>query len=183
MKIRTTAVIAAGIAMLAGPTSASAGDFFVGGSIGKASLNEDFDGLVVDDDSTAFRIVGGWQFNDYFALEAGYHDFGDFTQDFVDGGDTTRVSLSADGFTFGAAGSLPLGDRFALTGRVGAFFWNGSAEINDISQAKPEDNNLFLGLGASVDLTDHFLLTADWTRYELEDATSGVFSVGVRYQF
>ena len=181
MKIRLTAITFATTLLLA--ASASAGEFFVGGSIGKASLSEDFDGLVIDDNSTSYRIVAGWQFNKYFSLEGGYHDFGDFTQDFDDGDGTSTARLSADGFTFAAAGAVPIGDRFAITGRAGAFFWNGSAEINNVSQATPEDNNLFLGLGVSYDVGKRLTLTGDWTRYELDSATSGVFSLGLRYQF
>jgi len=183
MKIRKMAAAAASLVLLAGPISAQAGGFFVGGSIGKADLNEDFDGLVVDDNSTAFRVVAGWRFNDYFALEGGYHDFGDFEQDFDNAGVPGTAKLSADGFTLGLQGSVPLGEKFALTGRAGMFFWNGTAEINDVSQASPEDTNLYLGAGVSFELSKRLQLTGDWTRYELESAASGVFSVGLQFQF
>ena len=183
MKIRQYAAVAVSFMLLAGPISAQAGGFFVGGSIGNASLDEDFDGLVVDDNSTAFRVVAGWRFNDYFAVEGGYHDFGDFEQTFDDAGVPSTVSLSADGFTLGATGAIPVSERFALTGRAGMFFWNGNAEINDVSQATPEDSNLFLGAGVKYNVSNRFALTGDWTRYELEDAVSGVFSVGLQYEF
>ena len=183
MKIRQNAAVAASLMLLAGPISAQAGGFFVGGSVGNANLNEDFDGLVVDDNSTSFRVVAGWRFNDYFALEGGYHNFGDFEQVFNDAGGQSTATLSADGFTLGATGSVPVSERFALTGRAGMFFWNGTAEINNVSQATPEDSNLFLGAGVSFAVSKRFQLTADWTRYELESAVSGVFSVGLQYQF
>ena len=183
MKIRQNAAAAVSLMLLAGPISVQAGGFFVGGSVGKASLNEDFDGLVVDDNSTSFRLVAGWRFNDYFALEGGYHDFGDFEQAFDDGGGLSTAKLSADGFTFGAIGSIPVSERFSLTGRAGMFFWNGTAEVNNVSQATPEDTNLYLGAGVRFDLGKRLQLTGDWTRYELESAVSGVFSVGLQYQF
>jgi OOP family OmpA-OmpF porin len=183
MNIRQHAALAASLILLVGPIGAQAGGFYVGASIGDASLDEDFDGLNVDDNSMAFRIFAGWRFNDYFALEGGYHDFGDFEQAFDDGGGSSIANLSADGFTLGGAGSLPLNDRFSLTGRAGMFFWNGSAEINNVSQATPEDSNLYLGAGVSFNVSESFQLTADWTRYELDNAVSGVFSVGMQYQF
>ena len=183
MNIRPHAATAASILLCAASMSAHAGGFFIGGSIGKASLNDDFDGLVVDDSTTAYRIVGGWRFNDYFALEGGYHDFGDFEQEFDDNGTTSVAKLSADGFTLGASGALPLGERFALTGRAGMFFWNGTAEINNVSQATPEDKNLYLGAGVRFNVTEKFRLTGDWTRYELESTPSNVYSIGLEYQF
>lgn len=184
MNTTIPAAVALLLALILGPLQASADNgFFVGANIGSASLNEDFDGLTVDDDSLSFRIVGGWRFNRYFALEGGYHDFGDFERDLDIDGVPGQVKLSADGFTMAAAGSIPIGEIFALQGRAGMFFWNGSAEINNVTQATPEDSNLFLGLGASVDVSDSFMLTGDWTRYELESAVSDVYSVGFQYQF
>ena len=183
MKIRKDAAMAALLLLLAGPISAQAGGFYVGASIGQAELSEDFDGFAVDEDSTAYRVVAGWSFNDYFALEGGYHNFGDFEQEFDDLGTPVTVSLSADGFTLGAVGTVPLTDRFSLMGRAGWYFWDGDAEINNVTEATPEDTNLYLGAGVTFDITERFQLTGDWTRYELEDVTSNVISVGVQFRF
>ena len=164
------------------PAYAEAG-LAIGGSLGTASLSEDFDGLGVDTDSTAFRLTVGWQFNEYVALEAGYHNFGHFKQTVDMAGAPVEVRLKADGFTLGANGTLPIGDRFALLGRAGAFFWDGDADINGVSQARPEDTNLFLGVGLAWHLTEKLDLVGDWTRYELEDTESDVVSIGLRYTF
>jgi OOP family OmpA-OmpF porin len=183
MKPGQTAAVAVSLMLFSLPIDAYAGDFYLGASIGYATLNEDFDGLHVDDNSTAFRMFAGWSFNDYFSLEGGYHNFGDFEQTFDDVGGPSTAKLSADGFTFGATGRVPVSERIALTGRAGMFFWDGTAEINDVSQATPSDSNLYLGAGASFDVSRNFQLTGDWTRYELESTTSGVFSVGFQYRF
>lgn len=176
------AVIISSIVLLPNVGCADAG-FIVGASIGSASLDENFDGLTVDTDSTAYRGWAGWRFNENFSIEAGYHDFGDFEQQLDINGTATEVSLSADGFTFGVAGSLPISARFALTGRLGMFFWDGAAEINNFSQASPEDSNLYFGAGASYALTSRLAVTGDWSRYDLEDAQSNVLSVGFQYWF
>ena len=183
MKIQHYAAVAAFLLLFGLPLSAQADGLYVGASIGNASLDDDFDGLNIDTDTTAFRIVAGWRFNDYFALEGGYHDFGDFEQSVNILGNPATVSLSADGFMFGAVGSIPFSERFSLIGRAGMFFWNGNAEINAISQATPEDNNLYLGAGLRFQVSKKVQLTGDWTHYELEDSDSGVISVGLQYQF
>jgi hypothetical protein len=183
MKIRQNAAVAVSIILLAGPVNVYAGDFYLGAGVGNATLDEDFDGLNVDDNSPAYRIVAGWRFNVYFSVEGGYHDFGDFEQTINDVGGPITAKLSADGFMFGATGRVPVSERFALTGRAGMFFWNGSAEINNVSQATPEDSNLYLGAGVSFEASKKLQLTVDWTRYELESAASGVFSVGLQYHF
>jgi OOP family OmpA-OmpF porin len=180
---RTAAVVAVITIALSPLTAIADSGFFLGGAFGSASLNEDFDGLTVDSSTTSIRLVAGWRFNDYFAFEGGYHSFGDF-EDTVDiGGIPTDVSVKADGWTLGGVGSIPIGDQFSLFGRVGAFFWDGDAEVNNITVATPEDSNLFLGAGADYAFTEKFSLTGDWTRYELEDAASSVFSIGFQYRF
>ena len=63
------------------------------------------------------------------------------------------------------------------------FFWDGDADINNVSQATPEDTNIFIGAGADYAFTEQFSVTGDWTRYELEEVSSGVFSIGFQYRF
>ena len=78
---------------------------------------------------------------------------------------------------------IPIRDKFALFGRAGAFFWDGDAEINNVSQARPEDTNPYFGGGVNYALTENISLLGDWTRYELEDTQSEVFALGFTYRF
>ncbi len=182
MKIQHIAALAVFLLLFALPANAGGNGPFIGVSIGSASL-DDFDGLTIDDSGTALRIVAGWRFNEYFGLEGGYHNFGDVEQTFTVDGNELNVALSADGFTLGAVGNIPLSERFSLMGRAGMFFWDGNAEINNVSQATPEDSNPFFGAGVNFQLSQKLQLTGDWTRYELEGSASKVFSVGLQYRF
>ena len=96
MKLLNKAAIAATTLLALSPLTALAdGGFYVGGSVGSSSLSNDFDGFEVDTDSTAFRLIAGWEFNDFFSLEGGYHNFGELEQSFVDDGDPIDISLKA----------------------------------------------------------------------------------------
>lgn len=181
--IRRVSLTLASAAMLLPGVAAADGGIYVGAGLGSANLSDDFDGLTIDADATAFRLFAGWRINDYVAVEGGYQDFGDFEQTIDFAGSRATASLSADGFFAGADGALPLSDRFALTGRLGMFFWDGNAEINAVSQASPEDSNLYYGVGGRFELTPRLALTGDWSRYELEDTDSRLISVGLRYGF
>lgn len=184
MKRNTTAIIASLALFALMPMTAFADNgFFLGGSIGASTLDDDFDGLGVDTDSTSFRLTAGWQLNDFLSLEAGYHNFGIFEERLDIGGVMTDISMKADGFTLGATGNIPLGGKFSMFGRAGAFFWDGDAKINDISVATPEDTNLFYGAGADFKVSENFSLLGDWTRYELEDTHSDVISFGFKFRF
>jgi OOP family OmpA-OmpF porin len=164
--------------------NAAAGEgFYLSASIGSANLDDDFDGLSIDDDTTAYRFTAGWQANRYLGLEAGYQNFGDFEQNFSLNGVTGKAKLSADGYTLGVAGRYPLGEKFEVIARAGAFFWDGEAEINSVSQADPGDTNPWFSAGLGYRFTEAFSATADWTRYELEDTESDVYAIGVQYRF
>lgn len=182
--MNTKLILAAALLIVVVPASALADNgLFLAASVGSADLNENFDGFDVDSSSTAYRLTVGWQFNDYFALEGGYNNFGDFEQSFDIDGAPVDVSLTADGFTLGATGNLPLGERWILSARAGAFFWDGDASINNVSAATPEDANIYLGIGAGFKVTEHLSLTIDGSRYDLDGAESAVLSAGLKYKF
>jgi OOP family OmpA-OmpF porin len=182
--MKTQSILAAVAIAALTPSIASADNgLFVAASVGSAELSDSFDGFDVDADSTAYRFTVGWRFNDYFAVDGGYHNFGRFDQTFDDAGTPTSVSLKADGFTLGGVASLPLSDRFSLFARAGAFFWDGDAEINNVSAAKPEDTNLYYGAGARLALTERLSATVDGSRYDLDGTSSNVLSVGVDFRF
>jgi OOP family OmpA-OmpF porin len=174
---------AVAVAALLPSIAAAESGFYVAGSVGRAELSEDFDGFDVDADSTAYRFTAGWRFNDYLAVEGGYQNFGRFEQTFDDAGTPVLLSLKADGFTVGGIGSLPISDKFSLFARAGAFFWDGDAEINNVSAAQPEDTNFYFGAGAKLGLTERLSVTADGSRYDLDGTSSTIFSVGLDYRF
>ena len=182
--MKTQSILAAvAIAALTPMTALADEGFFVAASVGSAELSESFDGFDVDTDSTAYRITVGWRFNDYIAVDAGYHNFGRFDQTFDVAGTPTSVSLKADGFTLGGVGSLPLNDRVSLFARAGAFFWDGDAEINSLTVATPEDINIYFGVGARFGLTERLSATVDGSRYDLDGTSSTVLSVGLDFRF
>lgn len=176
--------LAATAMALALPAAAMADSgLYFGGSIGSASLDSGFDEFVVDDSSTAYRVTLGWQFSDFLAIEAGYHDFGTFEDSFTTGGEPLDLRLEADGYMLGGTASLPLAGSLWLYGRAGAFIWDADANVNSITEARPEDTNPYYGGGAKVSLTDRLDLVGDWTRFELKDTNSDVISLGFTYRF
>lgn len=182
MKFRSLPIAAALILSLPGSSLADSG-FFIAASVGSARLSDDFDGFDIDSSSTAYRLTAGWRFNEYLALEGGYHNFGRFDQTIDFEGSPAEVTLKADGFTLGGIGNLSLDERWSLFARFGAFFWDGDADLNNVSAATPEDTNLYLGAGARFALNEQLSLTADGSQYQLDDTSSSVLSVGIDLRF
>ncbi len=176
MKLKAIRVAGLAALSLAAPGLAAAdGGLFIGGSIGSTTIDENFDGALLDDNATAFRLVTGYQFSDMLGLEIGYQEFGEF--------DELQTTISADGWTAGATLDLPLGDRFSLFGRAGYFFWDADVVVDGFSIDVPGDENPYYGAGARVNLSRNFSLIGDWSRFELDDLDTDVISLGFQYRF
>ncbi len=170
------------VAMVPFAASAESGLYF-GGSIGSATLKDTIGSFDIDADSNPYRLTVGLQFNDFFAIEGGYQNFGTFEDRYTFSGQPVDIALEADGITLGAAGSLPVSETFSLFGRAGAFFWDSDALIDSIRQPSENDTNVYFGGGGTVSISERLKLVGDWTRYELESTESDVISLGFTYRF
>ncbi len=171
-----------------GAAQASDPGFYVAGSVGQASVDETIDSTFsIDDEDTSFSLSAGYSFNDYFAVEGGYIDFGEVSDSFSIAGVTGKVKAEADGWDLALVGSLPVSEKFSLTGRAGYLFWD--ADIKATATGLPsisdneDGNDLFYGVGAEYRFTNQWSLTGGWDRYELDDVDFDNLHVGVRYRF
>jgi len=166
------------------PLAAQAGpEGYVGASIGNARLDDNFGGFLIDTDTNAYNFIGGNQFNENFGIEAGYLNFGDFTQSVDLGGLLSRTDITGDGWTLGATLALPLTNNLSLFGKGGVFYWDADISIDGFSIDTPGDDNPYYGAGLKVDLGDRFSLTGDWTVYEFDVVETDVISIGFNYRF
>lgn len=95
--------------------------FGIGGSRVQVEIDD-----VLDDRTSGWSIFGGFEFNRFLAIEAGYLDAGEVKEEIVAGG-----VLAADNTAFfgSVLGSLPLGDSAAsLFGRAGMLSWKSDQE-------------------------------------------------------
>ncbi len=134
---------------------------------------------LLDDADTAWKLNGGYRLGSYFALEAGYIDLGD-TTDNVAGID---LSSSQDGFAGYLVGLLPLGDALALFGKLGAFAHDVDLDFGG-DKATESGTELAYGGGLRYDFANGLGLLGEWERFD--DAAGGdfdLFSVGLSYTF
>ncbi len=156
----------------------------------------------LDDADTGFGIGGGYQLNDYFAVEFGYVDLGSLsyrgTGTVTDGVQPAAIEAnlgnSADGSVVSALGILPIGERFTVFGRAGLSLMNakGTARItvdgvSDSASQSSQKSDLVIGAGAEYALTRHFAVRLAWDRYMdvatenvLGDTDADFYSLGVR---
>lgn len=168
----TTAGLVAALAMV-GPAAAQ---LYLGAHIGQAEYKEGCLGTgECDDADTAWKILGGFQFNKFFAVELGYYDLGQAS--------SGNSKVEAEAFELVAVGSFPLTDRFSVYGKIGGY--QGKLEGAGFDE---DSTDLTYAIGARWDFTKRLGVRAEWQRYEglgggnLETDID-VFSIGLLFSF
>lgn len=161
--------------LAAAPASAVDNGFYLGGSVGGASVEITEDNLKFDESDFAWKIYGGYQLAQFLALEAAYRDFGkpDGT---VQG---FPVEVDPSGFDVSVLAGLPLGPVYVF-GKVGALFWD--ADVNfDGDTGSDDGTDVGVGIGASIDLA-RVRLRGEIEYFDVEDGVY-MYTVGGAWLF
>jgi OmpA-OmpF porin, OOP family len=166
------------IAVLAGAAAfgAQAADkgFYAGAGVGQVYVDEGN----YDDDDTAFSLFGGYQFNRYFGLEAGYADFGKLEPR------GNGADLEASSVYLTAVGTVPITDKFSAYAKAGLQRWDLDRAIPSlVGNADDSGTDATYGVGVQYRFTDHVALRGEYSRFEIEDTDLDLAQVQVRYDF
>jgi OOP family OmpA-OmpF porin len=177
----------------AGPAAAQQTGLYAGGSIGFSQFKDICDvvvsGVSCDDDDTAWRGFGGYQFNPYFALELGFANLGATTGS----GSVGSFSVEAkEAWDLSGIFTIPVATRMAVLLRIGAHRTRTTIDeqgpaFGTAHEAKT-GSSLTYGLGAEY-LLGKLGVRAEWQRYDNIDGGQrgetdvDVFSVGLLFRF
>jgi OmpA-OmpF porin, OOP family len=154
--------------------------FYAGAGLGQATI--EIDGGF-DADDTAFKIFGGYNINQNFAVELAYFDGGSAEQSVVGG----SVDVSTDGLIVSALGRVPVGDAFSLFGKLG--FASYDAQIDGrvgnqvVASESGSDEDLAYGIGGAFNLGPSFELRAEYEAISISDGDFTILSVSGLYKF
>jgi OOP family OmpA-OmpF porin len=188
-KVLLTLVIAVA---LAAPAAATETGFYIGGGFGISSLDvSDFNPEVADlafeQDNFGVKLFAGYRFFKYFAVEAGYTDFGNVMV--WEGGNLEFYEEGNVGISMWsgyAVGLIPVGDKVDFFGKLGYASWDldnrftSGGETEDLSTS---GSDLAWGLGINFRFKKLGIrVEGDWLK--IPD-TGGVFllSVSLMYNF
>jgi OOP family OmpA-OmpF porin len=161
------------------------------GLAGTTSPPADFVEVDKKKQSTGLKTFVGYSFNRNFALEAGYAYLGKSNAN-MDGRVTTGgVSNAVSNFGLiykmssvflDGVGTLPIGDKWSLFGRVGLGYNRVTTDGNGsnggsmpLTLGGSSDDrvshkvNVKFGAGAGYDFTSTFGVRAEWERYRMKD--------------
>lgn len=183
--------------------------WYLGASVGESRAEMDDDAIVnglrnagfstaaidLEDQDTGLKVLGGYSFNRYFAVEGSYNDLGDFSFDTrLLPTATQQGEASIRGFAVDLVGTLPLRGKLSAFGRVGI---NNLEIKQSFSSAMPAGSftnrsdrgtNAKYGIGLNYQFTDRFALRAEAEHFRIDDnsVTSdrvNLYSVGFVYRF
>ncbi|WP_025819621.1 OmpA family protein [Shewanella marina] len=171
MKSTLKVVVLASLLPLAAQASDGLSPWYVGAGLGVNDYEPNCDQKTMlvcgEDDPYAWGVFGGYLFNDYFGIEAGYRNLGravwtDYSNKLND--------VGVKGPTLGLVAFWPFAERWSLSAEAGAINYiisnnkqRGSEYYSDSGVAP------YFGAGIGYDITDNLKLQAKYRRYESLD--------------
>ena len=180
------------IAATALPALAQDSYFYGGAALGQSRARIDADrisagllglglnttSMARDEKDTAYKLFGGYQFNRYFGLEAGYFNLGEFSfTATTQPAGTLDGRIRVQGLNLDLVGTLPLTERLSAIGRVGAqhaqtrdrFSGSGAVYVLNPNPSERATNAKF-GIGLQYEVSRSFFVRAEAERYRINDA-------------
>lgn len=144
-----------------------------------------------------WRVQLGYQFNPYFAMEAGYIDFGKVGYAASYAGGSATGTVKAGGFDVAALGMVPVSQSVSVFGKVGVAVARVKSDLVATGAPAAANANLtstsaapILGVGVSYKLTDHVDLRTEFDHVSNLGKSSStgkmsanMFSIGAAYHF
>jgi len=210
--IRTLAIAATclGASVIAAPASAQ---WYAGGNAGRSQIQYNGGQLATDlsihgitgtgsinNSDLGFKLFGGYQLNDTFAVEAGYVNLGKFgltgsySRPLPAG--TFTGDLKSQGVNVDLVGSVGMGDQLSVYGRIGGAYLNtkasaaaSTASFVGYSNATKDQIVADLGVGFQFEVSKGFAARLEWQHFfQVGDSTTGrtdidLFSLGLVRKF
>ena len=144
----------------------------------------DIDADLVDEDADAYKILIGYEYPQFWGLEVGYLSLGEYEFGEGIGEEDPLGKVESSGWTAALTGRFPIGDSFAIFGKVGYFFWE--TDVRAVSSAWDlvgSGEDLFYGAGVQLRFAKYFSILGEYERFEAEELQSDLFSLGLRIGF
>lgn len=180
----------------------NAGHFYGGAGVGQAQSKIDDDrinaalinagatstSITHDQQDATYKVFGGYQFNPYFGMEAGYFNLGEFgfksTTTTPTGTLDGRIKLT--GMNIDMVGTLPINDQLSLLGRFGihnarardSFTTTGGLVVNN-PNPEVKETNYKAGFGFSYKFSQSMSLRGELERYRINDAVGNKGDINV----
>ncbi|MCR9907718.1 porin [Vibrio campbellii] len=134
--------------------------FYLGGRLGWGYFQDACDTNASDcnDDTFGGGVYAGYQFNDWFALEAGVTDYGKSKADYESG----SVSANTNGAELSAKLSHRLSSNWTLFSRIGASYQDIEKRSDWEAEQSSQDWNTLVAVGMDYRLSQRWSLRGEY---------------------
>lgn len=162
-------------------TTAIAGSdsgLYIGGSVGNADLDYSHNANNFDDNDSAYKVFGGYNFGLVpfldIAAEISYNNFGEASVNIANSSvDATAITAAGIvGFKLGPVG---------LFGKAGIADWDSDTRLSDIKDSE-SGTDAFYGLGTKIQFGS-FGVRAEYERFDFDHVDINLYTVGASYTF
>jgi len=152
---------------------------------------------VIDDVDFGWKVFGGYQFHEYFALEAIYVDLGEVSStispivpvgspaQFVADAATVHP-YSVNGVALAGVLTWPVNDNIMVFGKFGGFRWDADVKVwcsTCLGTTTADGWDWMGGAGAEYDFTNDVGVRLEWEHYATDRDDVELFSGSVLYRF
>lgn len=163
-------------------TSAGARGLYFGAGIGNTFFSDEIDDAVdevqeIDENSTSWKIFGGYNMISFLGVEGGYRDFGEIKYNLKGQAHTSSVN----GWDISAMGrfTIAIVDVF---GKAGAMFWESEYQVDELG-GDDSGTDFLWGIGAGVHLGP-IGVRVEWESLEVSGPTNlSMVSLGATLGF
>lgn len=150
------------------------GKGYVGASVGYTNMDDSFEGSPdIEDNDFGWKVLGGYNVNQYFGAQAGYTDLGKFS--------SLDATWEPSGFFVDGVGYYPIQPQIDAFAKLGVFFWDADGRLG-VTDASENGTDLVWGFGGRWAFNEQIGVIAEYERFDA-DAAVGLWSVGFDYQF
>ncbi|MCP4901914.1 MAG: porin family protein [bacterium] len=173
--------------------SATDKDFYIGASLGEEIfLASDRSMPGADVEGRSYKLFGGLNFGNHFAIELAYHDLGKqvcCADNVADAG----YDVDIDGYSANLLARLPV-KRFEFFAKLGYLFWDQHGRWITVVGPQPYSNggnDLMAGAGVEFNMTDHLAVRLEWEHFLMNadeppflfEENGDAFSLGILFEF
>jgi OOP family OmpA-OmpF porin len=194
MKNTSIIGLAIAMAMVTAAAQSAEKDDYRGAYVG---IGAGISGMVLDDPSTpsnhdglhggVLKLFTGYQFNRFVGVEGGFARTGNFDETRTVNGTDVRQAARSSAWYAAATGRLPIGDAFALTGKVGIARGRvyGEDDVAGPDSLYGHERSVMIGLGGQYRIGEKTDLQLDVESInKLSNRVSaGLVTLSVRRRF
>lgn len=142
----------------------------------------DLDGMEFDESAMAVRLFGGYRFNEYVSVEAGFGKLFEASTD-IEGVD---VDLDGTTWDLSVRPSVPLSDNFTAFAVLGLTQYDlelSASALGVTESTSDKDEDLHYGVGGQFLLNDVWKVRGEWTILDASGGDFGMLSLSAVYNF